>query len=242
VIFFAYIGFDAVTTAAQEAKNPQRDMPIGLLGSLAICTILFLGVAAMLTGILHYSQLNVAAPVALAIDVTGVKWGSLLVKFGALAGLSSVMLVTLMGQSRIFFAMSRDGLLPPWVSAIHPRFRTPWISSIVVGLVVATFSGLFPISVLGQLVSIGTLLAFIIVCAGVWMLRIKRPDMDRPFKAPWVPFTPLMGILLSLLLMASLPLDTWLRLIVWLVIGFAIYFGYSRKHSRVQATSSVELV
>ena len=242
VIFFAYIGFDAVTTAAQEAKNPQRDMPIGLLGSLAICTILFLGVAATLTGVMHYSQLNVPAPVALAIDATGVKWGSLMVKFGSLAGLSTVMLVTLMGQSRIFYSMSRDGLLPPWVSAIHPRFRTPWISSIVVGLVVATFSGLFPISVLGQLVSIGTLLAFVIVCAGVWMLRIKRPDLDRPFKAPWVPFTPLMGILLSLLLMASLPLDTWLRLIVWLLIGFAIYFGYSRRHSRVQAaekTSSI---
>lgn len=234
VIFFAYIGFDAVTTAAQEAKNPQRDMPIGLLGSLAICTILFLGVAATLTGVMHYSQLNVAAPVALAINAIGVKWGSLLINFGALAGLSTVMLVTLMGQSRIFYAMSRDGLLPPWAGAIHPRFRTPWISSIVVGLFVATFSGLFPISVLGQLVSIGTLLAFVIVCAGVWILRIKRPDIDRPFKTPWVPFTPLMGILISLLLMASLPLDTWLRLIVWLLIGFAIYFGYSRKHSRVR--------
>jgi len=234
VIFFAYIGFDAVTTAAQEARNPQRDMPIGLLGSLAICTVLFIAVAAILTGLMHYSQLNVAAPVALAIDVTGVKWGSLMVKFGSLAGLSTVMLVTLMGQSRIFYSMSRDGLLPPWVSAIHPRFRTPWISSIVVGLVVATFSGLFPISVLGELVSIGTLLAFIIVCAGVWMLRVKRPDMNRPFKAPWVPFTPLMGILFSLLWMASLPIDTWIRLIVWLLIGFAIYFGYSRKHSRLQ--------
>jgi len=242
VIFFAYIGFDAVTTAAQESKNPQRDMPIGLLGSLAICTILFLAVTAMLTGVLHYSQLNVAAPVALAIDATGVKWGSLLVKLGSLAGLSTVMLVTLMGQSRIFYAMSRDGLLPPWARAIHPRFRTPWISSVVVGLFVAIFSGLFPISVLGELVSIGTLLAFVIVCAGVWMLRIKRPDMDRPFKAPWVPFTPLMGILISLLLMASLPLDTWLRLIAWLVIGFAIYFGYSRKHSRVQAESAIEIV
>ncbi len=234
VIFFAYIGFDAVTTAAQEAKNPQRDMPIGLLGSLAICTILFLAVAATLTGTVHYSQLNVAAPVALAIDVAGVKWGSLMVKLGSLAGLSTVMLVTLMGQSRIFYTMSRDGLLPPWASAIHPRFRTPWISSIIVGLFVATFAGLIPITVLGELVSIGTLLAFVIVSAGVWMLRIKRPDIPRPFKTPWVPFTPLMGILVSLLLMASLPLDTWLRLIVWLIIGFAIYFGYSRKHSRVQ--------
>jgi basic amino acid/polyamine antiporter, APA family len=236
VIFFAYIGFDAVTTAAQEARNPQRDMPVGLLGALAICTILFLAVAAMLTGLMHYSQLNVAAPVALAIDATGVKWGSMMVKFGSLAGLSTVMLVTLLGQSRIFYSMSRDGLLPPWVSAIHPRFRTPWISSIVVGLLVAIFSGLFPISVLGELVSIGTLLAFVIVCAGVLILRMKRPDIHRPFKAPWVPFTPLMGILLSLLLMASLPLDTWLRLLVWLLIGFAIYFGYGRKHSRLQAS------
>jgi APA family basic amino acid/polyamine antiporter len=234
VIFFAYIGFDAVTTAAQEARNPQRDMPIGLLGSLAICTILFLAVATMLTGVMHYSQLNVAAPVALAVDAIGARWGGLLIKFGSLAGLSTVMLVTLMGQSRIFYSMSRDGLLPPWVSAIHPRFRTPWISSIVVGLAVAIFSGLFPISVLGQLVSIGTLLAFVIVCVGMWVLRIKRPDMDRPFKAPWVPFTPLMGVLISLLLMASLPRDTWIRLVVWLLVGFVIYFGYSRKHSRAQ--------
>jgi APA family basic amino acid/polyamine antiporter len=242
VIFFAYIGFDAVSTAAQEAKNPQRDMPIGLLGSLAICTILFLGVAVVLTGTVHYSRLNVAAPVALAIDATGVKWGSLLVKFGSLAGLSTVMLVTLLGQSRIFYTMSRDGLLPPWASAIHPRFRTPWISSIVVGMFVAVFSGLFPISLLGQLVSIGTLLAFVIVCAGVWMLRIKRPDLPRPFKTPWVPFTPIMGILISLLLMASLPIDTWIRLLVWLLIGFAIYFGYSRKHSRVQFAENASAI
>jgi basic amino acid/polyamine antiporter, APA family len=235
VIFFAYIGFDAVTTAAQEAKNPQRDMPIGLLGSLAICTILFLVVSAVLTGVMHYSQLNVPAPVALAIGATGVKWGSLIVNLGSLAGLSTVMLVMLLGQSRVFYAMSRDGLLPPWAGAIHPRFRTPWISSIVVGLVVATFSGIFPISVLGQLVNIGTLLAFIIVCAGVWILRTKRPDMNRPFKTPWVPFTPLMGILISLALMASLPIDTWIRLIAWLLVGLAIYFGYSRKHSRLQA-------
>jgi APA family basic amino acid/polyamine antiporter len=242
VIFFAYIGFDAVTTTAQEARNPQRDMPIGLLASLAICTILFLAVATTLTGVMHYSQLNVAAPVAMAIGATGVKWGSLLVNLGAIAGLSTVMLVTLLGQSRIFYAMSRDGLLPPWAGAIHPRFRTPWISSIVVGLFIATFSGLFPISVLGQLVSIGTLLAFVIVCAGVWILRIKRPDMERPFKAPWVPFTPLMGILLSLLLMASLPFDTWLRLIVWLLVGFAIYFGYSRRHSRLRAAQAAPAI
>ncbi len=153
------------------------------------------------------------------------------------------MLVTLMGQSRVFFSMSRDGLLPKWASNIHPRFRTPWISSIVVGLFVAVFAGLIPISVLGQLVAIGTLLAFIIVCAGVWVLRVKRPDLPRPFKTPLVPLVPIMGILISLLLMLSLPHDTWIRLIVWLLIGFVIYFGYSRKHSRVQtAASSVQAV
>jgi APA family basic amino acid/polyamine antiporter len=234
VIFFAYIGFDAVSTAAQEAKNPQRDMPIGLLGSLAIITVLYLLVTGVLTGMVNYTQLNVAAPVAVAIDVAGMRWGSWLVKGGTLAGLSTVMLVTLMGQSRIFYSMSRDGLLPPWASAIHPRFQTPWISSIVVGAFISVFAGLFPIAVLGELVSIGTLLAFIIVCAGVWILRVKSPELPRPFKTPWVPVIPLLGILVSLLLMASLPGETWLRLLVWLAIGFVIYFGYSRKHSHVQ--------
>lgn len=237
-VFFAYIGFDAVSTAAQEAKNPQRDMPIGLLGSLVICTVLYLVVAVLLTGVINYSRLNVAAPVALAIDETGVGWGSLLIKSGTIAGLSTVMLTTLMGQSRIFFTMSRDGLLPPWASAIHPRFKTPWISSIVVGLFIAVFAGLLPINLLGELVSIGTLFAFIIVCIGVWILRAKRPDLARPFRTPWVPFVPVAGIVISLLLMASLPGDTWLRLIVWLLIGFVIYFGYSRRHSRVQRLHS----
>ncbi len=232
VIFFAYIGFDAVSTAAQEAKNPQRDMPIGILGSLAICTVLYIAVAGLLTGVLHYSQLNVAAPVANAMDATGVRWGSLLVKVGSLAGLSTVMLVSLMGQSRIFFTMSQDGLLPPWASAVHPRFKTPWVSSIVVGVAVAIFAGLIPIGIIGQLVSIGTLLAFVIVCAGVLILRRTQPDLARPFKTPWSPLTPILGIAISLFLMASLPMDTWLRLIVWLAIGFAIYFGYSRKHSK----------
>ena len=235
-IFFAYIGFDAVSTAAQEARNPQRDMPIGLLGSLAICTLLYLIVGTILTGVVHYSRLNVPAPVALAIEATGVKWGSLLVIGGSLAGLSTVMLTTLMGQSRIFYSMSRDGLLPTWASAIHPRFKTPWISTIAVGLFIAVFAGLLPISILGDLVSIGTLLAFIIVCIGVLVLRKQRPDIARSFKTPLMPFVPLAGIGISLVLMFSLPLDTWLRLIVWLLIGFAIYFGYSRKHSRVQAT------
>ncbi len=235
VIFFAYIGFDAVSTAAQEAKKPQRDMPIGILGSLVICTILYILVSGLLTGVVSYTTLNVPDPVAVGIDHTGVRWGSILVKLGAIAGLGSVMLVMLLGQSRVFFSMSRDGLLPKWAGAVHPRFRTPWISSITVGVFVAIFASLIPIGVLGELVSIGTLLAFVIVCAGVWILRVRQPGLVRPFKTPWVPFVPIMGILVAGLMMVSLPLDTWLRLIIWLAIGMVIYFGYGRHHSRVQA-------
>jgi len=239
VIFFAYIGFDAVSTAAQEAKNPQRDMPIGILGSLVVCTILYILVSGLLTGVVSYTTLNVPDPVAVGIDHTGVRWGSILVKVGAIAGLGSVMLVMLLGQSRVFFSMSRDGLLPQWAGAVHPRFRTPWISSILVGVFVAIFASLIPIGILGELVSIGTLLAFVIVCAGVWILRARRPDLHRPFKTPWVPFVPIMGILISGLMMASLPRDTWLRLIIWLIIGMVIYFSYGRHHSRVQMANSV---
>jgi APA family basic amino acid/polyamine antiporter len=238
VIFFAYIGFDAVSTAAQEAKRPQRDMPIGILGSLVICTILYILVAGLLTGVVSYTTLNVPDPVAVGIDHTGVRWGSILVKLGAIAGLGSVMLVMLLGQSRVFYSMSRDGLLPKWAGTVHPRFRTPWISSITVGIFVAIFASLIPIGILGELVSIGTLLAFVIVCAGVWILRVRRPDLARPFKTPWVPFVPIMGILVAGLMMVSLPLDTWLRLIIWLAIGMVIYFGYGRYHSRVQAAVS----
>jgi APA family basic amino acid/polyamine antiporter len=234
VIFFAYIGFDAVSTAAQEAKKPQRDMPIGILGSLVICTVLYILVAGLLTGVVSYRALNVADPVAVGIDATGIRWGSFLVKLGAIAGLGSVMLVMLLGQSRVFFSMSRDGLLPKWAGEVHPRFRTPYISSITVGIFVAIFAALVPIGILGELVSIGTLLAFVIVCAGVWILRNRRPDLPRPFKTPWVPFVPIMGIVVSALMMASLPGATWLRLIVWLVIGMAVYFGYGRYHSTVQ--------
>jgi APA family basic amino acid/polyamine antiporter len=235
VIFFAYIGFDAVSTAAQESKNPQKDMPMGILGSLAICTILYILVSGLLTGVVPYSALNVPDPVAVGIDATGVRVGSFLVKLGAIAGLGSVMLVMLLGQSRVFFSMSRDGLLPEWAGSVHPRFRTPWISSIIVGIFVALFASLIPIGILGELVSIGTLLAFVIVCAGVWILRRRRPQLERPFKTPWVPFVPIMGILVSGLMMISLPLGTWLRLIIWLIIGMVIYFGYGRYHSRVQA-------
>ncbi len=240
VIFFAYIGFDAVSTAAQEAKNPQRDMPIGILGSLVICTILYILVSGLLTGMVPYSALNVADPVAVGIDAAGIRWGSFLVKLGAIAGLGSVMLVMLLGQSRVFYSMSRDGLLPEWAGKVHHRFRTPYISSITVGLFVAIFASVIPIGILGELVSIGTLLAFVIVCAGVWILRIRRPDLHRPFKTPWVPFVPIMGIVISFALMASLPFDTWVRLFVWLAIGMAIYFGYSQHHSHVQRMGSNE--
>jgi APA family basic amino acid/polyamine antiporter len=240
VVFFAYIGFDAVSTAAQEAKNPQKDMPIGLLGSLLVCTILYIAVSGLLTAVVHYSRLNVGAPVSLAIRETGVKWGSYVVNAGALAGLSTVMLVMLLGQSRVFYSMAHDGLLWKWAGDIHPKFRTPWKSSIIVGIFVAIFGALIPISTLSQLVSIGTLLAFMIVSAGVWILRRRRPDLHRPFKAPWVPFTPIMAIVVSLLLMVSLSGETWLRLLLWLIIGLLVYFFYGRHHSNVALARAKE--
>ncbi len=237
-VFFAYIGFDAVSTAAQEAKNPQRDMPIGILGSLVVCTILYILVSLTLTGLVNYKALNVADPVAMGIDVTGVSWGSLLVKIGAVFGLGTVMLVMLLGQSRVFFSMSKDGLLWPWASSIHPKFRTPWISTIVVGVIVAFLPALLPIDKLSKLVNMGTLLAFGIVCAGVWILRVRQPNLVRPFKTPLVPLVPILGILGSLYLMFSLPLLTWEVLIGWLILGMAIYFGYSVRHSKVQKLSA----
>jgi APA family basic amino acid/polyamine antiporter len=234
VVFFAYIGFDAVSTAAQEARRPQKDMPIGILGSLAVCTVLYIIVSGLLTATVHYSRLNIGAPVSLAIRETGVRWGSYVVNAGALAGLSTVMLVMLLGQSRVFYSMAHDGLLWKWAGDIHPRFRTPWKSTAIVGLCVAIVAAVVPIGDLGQLVSIGTLLAFVIVCAGVWILRVRRPELERPFKTPWVPFVPIMGIIVSLGLMAGLKGLTWLRLIVWLVIGMVIYFTYGVKHSHVR--------
>jgi basic amino acid/polyamine antiporter, APA family len=237
VIFFAYIGFDAVSTAAQEARNPQKDMPIGIIGSLVICTLLYILVSGLLTAMVPYADLNVSAPVAVAIDATGVRWGSLLVKAGAVAGLGSVMLVMLLGQSRVFYSMSRDGLLPKWAGAIHPRFRTPWITSIVVGICVAIFASFIPIGDLAVLVNIGTLLAFVIVCAGVWILRRRRPDLPRAFKTPLVPLVPILGILTSVAAMASLPASTWWRLLIWLGIGLLVYAFYGRTHSKVRSAS-----
>jgi len=233
-IFFAYIGFDAVSTAAQEARNPQKDMPVGILGSLTLCTILYIVTAGLLTGVISYTRLNVGAPIALGIAETGVQWGEFLVLIGTIMGLSTVMLVMLLGQSRVFFSMSRDGLLPRWAGAVHPRFRTPWISSIVVGVFVAFLPAILPIGILNEMTSIGTLLAFVIVCAGVWVLRVRRPDLHRPFKTPLVPAVPILGIVASLILMVFLPLATWIRLVIWLIIGMAIYLSWGRKHSRVQ--------
>jgi APA family basic amino acid/polyamine antiporter len=235
VIFFAYIGFDAVSTAAQEAKNPQRDMPIGILGSLLICTILYVLVSAVLTGIEPYANLNVPAPLALAIDNTGdaLRWLRPLIKIGAIAGLSSVILVMLLGQPRIFFTMAIDGLLPKSFSKVHPRFRTPYITTIVTGIVACFIAGLLPINILSELVSIGTLLAFTIVCISVIILRKKRPEVPRPFKTPWVPAVPIAGAAVCLLQMFSLPWETWERLLIWMALGLAIYFLYSRKKSKL---------
>jgi APA family basic amino acid/polyamine antiporter len=236
VIFFAYIGFDAVSTAAQEAKRPQRDMPIGILGSLAICTVLYIAVALVLTGIISYTQLNVGAPVAVAVDSLGkgVAWLRPIIKIGAIAGLSSVILVMLLGQPRIFYTMSKDGLLPPMFSVVHPRFRTPWLAQILTGLLAMLMAGLFPIGLLGELVSIGTLLAFAIVCAGVLVLRFTDPQIPRPFRTPMVNLVAPLGVLFCGYLMYGLPPDTWARLIVWMLIGLVIYFGYSRRHSKLE--------
>ena len=236
LIFFAYIGFDAVSTAAQEARNPQKDMPVGILASLGICTLLYCLVSLVLTGLISYKELNVPSPVIMVVErVPQLAWFRPVITLGAVLGLGSTILVMLLGQSRVFYAMSRDGLLGGWAGRVHPRFRTPYLSTIYTGIAVAAFTGLFPIQILGQLVNIGTLLAFVLVCGGVWMLRHTRPDLERPFKTPWVPVVPILGILTCLGLMAMLPLDTWIRLLVWLVIGFAIYFGYGWKHSFLTA-------
>jgi basic amino acid/polyamine antiporter, APA family len=245
VIFFAYIGFDAVSTAAQEAKNPQKDMPIGILGSLVVCTILYVLVSAVIVGLVPYTSLGVPAPMAVAIDAAkvqsvGTAWAGLfsvmpfLVKLGAIAGLSSVMVVMLLGQTRVFFSMANDGLMPPWANRVHPKFRTPHITTILTGVAVAIAAGFTPINILGELVSIGTLLAFVIVSLGIMVLRVKRPDLPRPFKTPAVFIVAPAAALVSLGLMAGLPLDTWLRLIIWMVIGVVVYFLYGYNHSKLR--------
>jgi basic amino acid/polyamine antiporter, APA family len=234
VVFFAFIGFDAVSTAAQEAKKPQRDMPIGILGSLVICTVLYILVAGVLTGLVPYADLNVPDPIAKGVDAIGLVWFSVLIKIGALTGLTTVILVLLYGQSRIFFTMSQDGLLPPLFARVHPRLHTPHLSQIMIGTIVAIVAALTPISVLGEMVSIGTLFAFILVCGAVMYLRRSDAGASRPFRVPGVPVVPVLGILFCLLLMAGLPLVTWMRLFVWLAIGMIIYFSYGRNHSKLR--------
>ncbi len=244
VIFFAYIGFDAVSTAAQEAKNPKRDMPIGILGSLIICTVLYILVALVMTGIVPYQQLNVPAPIAVATDAMGpsMSWLAIAAKLGAIGGLSSVILVMLLGQPRIFYSMAKDGLLPATFARVHPKFGTPHITTLLSGLAAMIIAGLLPIHILGELVSIGTLFAFVVVCAGVLVLRKTRPDIPRPFKTPWVPLVPILGIVTALAQMISLPGDTWLRLIIWMALGLAIYYLYGRKNSQPNMAAATDEV
>jgi APA family basic amino acid/polyamine antiporter len=231
VVFFAYIGFDAVSTAAQESKNPQRDMPIGILGSLAICTVLYILVAYVLTGVVPYDQLNVAQPIAKGIDAMGLPWLAPFIKFGAILGLSSVILVLMLGQTRVFFSMSKDGLLPVNFSKIHPRFQTPARITLITGMVIMVAAGLAPIGLVGELCSIGTLFAFALVCLGVVALRYLNPDLHRPFRTPFILFVGPAGAAASFYLMYSLPVDTWIRLGVWMAIGLVIYFLYGKQNA-----------
>ena len=231
-IFFAYIGFDSVSTHAEEARNPRRDVPIGIITSLVLCTILYVAVAAVITGMVPYKQINIDAPVSDAFRQMGMPWAQFLVSLGAVAGITSVLLVLMLSQPRVLLAMARDGLVPKsFFGDVHPRFRTPWKATIVTGIFVAALAAFLPLRILAELVNIGTLLAFVIVCAAVLIMRRTHPDAERPFRAPLVPLTPILGIITCLMLMFSLPAENWIRLIAWLLLGFIIYFAYGRKHS-----------
>src|SRR5487761_97678 len=240
VIFFAYIGFDAISTCAQETKNPQRDMPIGILASLIICTILYVAVSVVLTGMVSYTKLNVAAPLAVALDAyPALRWLGLPIKLGAIAGMTSVMLVMTIAQARIFLSMAQDGLMPKFFGRVHPKFRTPSTGTVVTAACAAVVGGLFPVGILGELVSIGTLLAFVTVCIGVLVLRYTRPELPRPFKAPWPWFTCIAGAVICFGMMAALPVSTWLRLAVWSLIGVLMYAFYGYHHSRARAENKI---
>jgi len=238
-IFFAYIGFDAVSTTAQEAKNPQRDLPIGIIASLVICTALYILVASVLTGMVPWREVNIEAPIARAFMDRGLTGASHIITLGALAGLTSVMLVMLLGQTRVLYSMANDGLLPKkFFADIHPKWRTPWKNTILVGLLAAVVGSLVPIDDIGKMVNIGTLLAFVIVCIAVILLRRTDPDQPRPFRTPWVPLVPILGVLFNGYMMYRLGWINWARLIIWLAIGLVVYFTYGQKHSRVQAMNS----
>jgi basic amino acid/polyamine antiporter, APA family len=232
MIFFAYIGFDSVSTHAEEAKNPQRDVPIGIIASLIICTVLYIAVSAIITGMVHYDQIDIKAPVADAFRQKGLPWAQRLIDVGAITGITSVLLVLMLSQPRILLAMARDGLIPKsFFGAVHEKFRTPWKSTILTGIFVSCMAGFLPLRTLAELVNIGTLLAFVIVCGSVLVMRYRHPEAERPFRVPFVPLVPILGILTCLILMFSLPPENWWRLIVWLFIGFLIYFSYGRRHS-----------
>jgi basic amino acid/polyamine antiporter, APA family len=237
LVFFAYIGFDAVSTAAQEAKNPQRDMPIGIIGSLLVCTVLYILVSGIATGVTPYRELDVPEPIAMAADHAGLGWMARLIKLGAIAGLSSVILVMMLGQTRVFWTMSKDGLLPGFIGSVHPRFRTPWVITIITGIIVAFFGAVLPVRDAGNLCNIGTLLAFVIVSVGVLVLRVREPDLPRRFRTPFVWVVAPLGALSAFGLMLALPLMTWVRLLVWFIIGIAVYFLYGVHNSRLAQTT-----
>jgi len=241
IVFLAFVGFDAISTAAEEAKNPQRDMPRAIMSSLAVATILYMAVSAIMTGTVPYDKLGVPDPVALVLNELRMPWASSIVSVGALAGITSVLLVLILGQPRILFAMSRDGLLPPALSHVHKKYKTPHKTTILTGGIVAVAAGLLPIQVVAELCSIGTLFAFIIVCSGVLVLRYTRRDIHRPFKTPLFPFVPAAGVLLCGYLMINLPRTAWERFLIWLIIGLAIYFSYSRRNSGLRREPSEQI-